>query len=207
VENRGNWLLLGALAVVIAGLIVAAVVIAGGDDEAGPGTTTSAESITSTSTTTTTQPTTTTAPLSPEDEIRRSAAQLFELRDDVLMNPDPGRVYEYAVEQSPLFANDRNVINQLVADNARWAGDPGQVLGVRLEGTEGGSPGLTVVIESSDVDIVDANGDVVQHLPSARRAFSISLLGSPGSWNINGFLELDQLSPQAMNEVISLGVP
>jgi hypothetical protein len=207
VENRGNWLLLGALALVLGGLVVAAVLIAGGDDEAGPSTTGGTTTTTSSSTTTTTAPTTTTVPLSPEDEIRRSAAELFELRDEVLMNPDPARILEYTEEQSPLYANDRGLIDSLIASNARWAADPGRVLGVRLEANEGGSPRLTVVVETLEVDIVSDNGQVLQHLPSDRRAYSISLLGGPGNWNINAFLVLNEILPSAMDEVIAVGVP
>jgi hypothetical protein len=207
VENRGNWLLLGALALVLGGLVVAAVLIAGGDDEAGPSTTGDTTTTTSSSTTTTTAPTTTTVPLSPEDEIRRSAAQLFELRDEVLMNPDPSRILEYAEEQSPLYANDRGLIDSLIASNARWAGDPGRVLGVRLEANEGGSPRVTVVVESYEVDIVDTNGNVLQQLPSERRAYSVSLLGSPGSWQINDFLFSEQVLPTVIDQIVALGVP
>ena len=208
-ENRGNWLVVGGLAVLIAGLVIAAVLLTRDGEEAADGTTTTSESATTTSssTTTTESTTTTTVPLSPEDEIRRSAAALWELRDEVLQNPDPARIGEYAVEQSPLYPNDLDSINRLVAANARWASDPGQVLGVRLEANEGGSPRVSVVVESPEVDIVDASGAVLQHLPGDRRAYSMSLLGSPGRWRINDFFVGDQVLPSEIEDIIAQGVP
>jgi hypothetical protein len=207
VERRANWLLIGGLAVVLAALVVAALVISGGDDEAGPTTTADPSTTTAPSTTTTASTTTSTTPLSPDDEIRRSAAQLFELRDEVLMNPDPARVIEYAVEQSPLYANDRDAIDHLVATQARHASDTGRVLGVRLEANEGGSPHVTVVIEYVEGDVVNSAGEVLQRLPAGRVAYGVSLLGSPGSWKVNDFFVLDQLLPSEMDEVIAAGVP
>jgi hypothetical protein len=210
VSNRGNWLVVGGLAVVLAALVVAAVVIRSGDDDDAAGgstTTTTATTETSEPATTTTVPTTTTAPLSPEDEIRRSAADLFELRDEVLMNPDPARIAEYAEDQSPLYANDRGVIDSLVAAGARWGGDPGEVLGVRMESGDMRNPQLSVVVDTFDVDVVDASGQVLQHLPAERRAYSISLLGAAGSWRINRFLLLDDALPSAVQDIISRGVP
>jgi hypothetical protein len=59
-------------------LVVAAVIIGGDGEESSGATTTAEATTTSSSTTTTTEPTTTTTPLSPEDEIRRAAAELFE---------------------------------------------------------------------------------------------------------------------------------
>ena len=101
-ENRADWLVVGGLAVFIVALVVAALAIGGGDDETSGATTTAEATTTSEGTTTTTAPTTATTPLSPEDEIRRAAADLFELRDEVLQNPDPSRILEYAQDQSPL---------------------------------------------------------------------------------------------------------
>jgi hypothetical protein len=66
---------------------------------------------------------------------------------------------------------------------------------------------VSVVVESFEVDIVDANGNVLQHLPADRRAYSMSLLGAPGNWKINAFLVSDQVLPSVIDEIVSLGVP
>ncbi|MGH9117631.1 MAG: peptidoglycan recognition protein family protein [Acidimicrobiales bacterium] len=206
-ENRANWLVVGGLAVFIVALVVAALDIAGDGETSTGATTTGEATTTSASTTTTTQPTTTTTPLSPEDEIRRAAAELFELRDEVLQNPDPNRILEYAEDQSPLYAMDRDGIGRLVAANARWASDPSQVLGVRLELLDPRSPSLTIVIDFFEADVVSADGQVLEHVPAGRVAYGISLLGSAGNWKINDFFVGDQILPSVMDEVISLGVP
>ncbi|MGH9117033.1 MAG: hypothetical protein ACRD0A_03885, partial [Acidimicrobiales bacterium] len=145
--------------------------------------------------------------LSPEDEIRRAAAELFELRDEVLQNPDPNRIAEYAEDQSPLYAIDVDAINRLVAADARHATDAAQVLGVRLDTFDPQNPSLTVVLEYHETDVINAAGQVLQRLPAGRVAYSISLIGSAGSWMINRFLVLDQLLPSAMDDIIAMGVP
>ncbi|MGH9119148.1 MAG: hypothetical protein ACRD0A_15095 [Acidimicrobiales bacterium] len=206
-ENRANWLVVGGLAVFLVALVVAALVIGGGDDESTGATATRESTTTSESTTTTTQPTTTTSPLSPEDEIRQAAAELFELRDEVLQNPDVDRISEYAEDQSPLYPMDVDGIGRLVAANSRWASDPSQVLGVRLEVDDPRSPSLTIVIDFFEADVVSGDGQVLEHVPAGRVAYSISLLGSAGSWKINDFFLLDQILPSAVEEIISLGVP
>ncbi|MGH9243831.1 MAG: hypothetical protein ACRD29_05850 [Acidimicrobiales bacterium] len=194
-------------------LVVAAIAAAtyfavrDGDANGATGTTAGTDTTTTNPTTTTSTTSTTVAPLSPEDEIRRAAADLFELRDEVLQNPDPNRILEYCEDQSPLYAMDVDTINRLIAQNARWGGDPGQVLGVRLESFDPRSPQLAIVSESAPVDIIDANGHVVQHLSGGRSAYSISLLGSAGNWKINRFLVLDQIEPDAVEQIIMLGVP
>lgn len=69
------------------------------------------------------------------------------------------------------------------------------------------SPSLTVVIQHPEVDVVDGNGGVVQHLAEERRAYGITLLGAAHDWKINGFVVSEQFLPEEFAEVIALGVP
>ncbi|MGH9246786.1 MAG: hypothetical protein ACRD29_21240 [Acidimicrobiales bacterium] len=207
-ERRAALVMLGIPLAVAA--LAPAIYFAVRDDNADGATATTAAEESTTTASTTTSTTTTTAPeLSPEDEIRRAAAALFELRDEIIQSdPRRDRILDYAEDQSPLYANDARLFDRMQSTGARWAGgDPGEVLGVRLQSFDPRSPGLTIVRQGHDSDIVDPGGQVLQHLPAGRSAYSISLLGSAGSWKINDFLVLDQILPSVVEEIVAEGVP
>lgn len=169
------------------------------------GSTSSSTTGRSTSSTTVDGSTTT---LSAEDQLRRKVVELFDLRNEVFMNPDPARVDEFLDSRCDCYEQDKAVLADLQAKGWRYAEPHVEVVGVRLENNDhDGFALFTVAAQSARLSVVDGVGREVDHIdPLDLAAFDVSLIRVDGQWLMQGLDGL-ALDSRVLAAVVSEGMP
>lgn len=185
-----------------AGLLLGAAACSEGDDgdRAVPVTTASTE-----------QPTTTAAPTSTtldfETEVKLAALELLEVRNEILMHPDPERVGEYLSELCTCFEREIGVLRDFAATGQRWAGPVVEPLAIRMDRDDRGHPSFTVIARQPPGEILSPSG--AQPIPEVELApYFVSLVAEPGAgWRINGLEGLTMERSAALAIIETEGLP
>lgn len=194
-------------------LAIALLLVAGcGGDEGAteppPNDITTSTSSPTSSTTSTTAPTTTTETVPFDDEVRRAAVELLEVRNDVFQNPDPERIDEYLTPLCTCYSAELAALENFVANGERWDGPAVEPLGVRLLDVDPTSPRTVVIVRQRSINIVDTSGATVREVPGFERvAFSVGLArDESGAWRINSLVDAPEFSPTLADEIVSEGL-
>ena len=185
------------------GLLAAAAGACSGDDEddAVP------LSVPPTEATTTTEAPTTSTTVDFETEVKLAALELLEIRNEVLMNPDPSRIDEFLSELCTCLDREFGVVERFATDGRRWAGPAVEPLAIRLDRSDQANPTFTVIARQPAGEIIGPSGaEPVAEVDLA--PYFVSLIrASDGGWRINGLEGLTMERDAAQAIVREEGLP
>ena len=158
------------------------------------------------SVTATTRASTTSTTVDFETEVKLAALELLEIRNEVLQNPDVGRVSEYIAETCVCLERERQIIVDFVAQGRRWTGPAIVPLGVRLSNDDAAGPAVTIAAHQPAAEIVGpGDAETVRQVDEA--PYLVTLVrDARGAWLINGLTGIT-LESATFDAIVGEGLP